>query len=80
MHRNNISYQLNSLKMLNPTDLTAPVLENWTDQKDKLKAQFPALTDEDLDYEEGKRDEMLSRIQIKLGKTKEEMALIISTL
>ena len=66
--------------MLNPTDLAAPVLENWNDQKDKLKAQFPALTDEDLQYEEGKKDEMLERVQVKLGKTKEEMALIISTL
>lgn len=66
--------------MLNPTDVQAPVLENWNEQKDKLKVQFPTLTDEDLQYEEGKRDEMLTRIQVKLGKTNEEMDLIISAL
>ena len=66
--------------MLNPSDLEVPVLDNWNDQKDKLKAQFPALTDEDLQFEEGKKDEMLEKVQLKLGKTKEEMALIISTL
>lgn len=65
------------------TDLTAtPVLveENWTEQKDKLKAKFSTLTDEDLDYEEGKRDEMIERVHIKLGKTREELIAIIEDL
>jgi len=65
------------------TDLTvAPVLvaDNWVEQKEKLKAQFSNLTDEDLDYEEGKRDEMLSRVQAKLGKTPEELTAIIAGL
>lgn len=65
------------------TDLTAtPVLveETWNDQKEKLKTKFSDLTDEDLNYEEGKRDEMLERVQTKLGKTKEELAVIIAGL
>jgi uncharacterized protein YjbJ (UPF0337 family) len=65
------------------SDLTAtPVLvaENWDEQKEKLKAKFSNLTDEDLDYEEGKRDEMLERVQIKLGKTGEELTAIIAGL
>ena len=66
--------------MLNPTDVKAPVLENWNKQKDKLKVQFPTLTDEDLQYDEDKRDEMLTRVRVKLGKTNEEMDLIISAL
>lgn len=65
------------------TDLTAtPVLvaENRDEQKEKLKAKFSTLTDEDLDYTEGKRDEMIERVHIKLGKTREEMLAIIAAL
>lgn len=65
------------------TDLTTtPVLveDNWAEQKVKLKAQFSNLTDDDLNYEEGKRDEMLSRVQTKLGKTPEELTAIIAGL
>lgn len=65
------------------TDLTAtPVLveKTWNDQKEKLKTKFSDLTDEDLNYEEGKRDEMLERVQTKLGKTREELAAIIAGL
>ena len=38
------------------------------------------LTDNDLMFEEGKKDEMLGKLQIKLGKTKEELDKIIAGL
>jgi uncharacterized protein YjbJ (UPF0337 family) len=57
-----------------------PGKANWSDQKTKLKAKFTTLTDTDLQYEDGKKDEMMTRIQQKLGKSKEELATIISTL
>ncbi|MCC6461782.1 MAG: CsbD family protein [Saprospiraceae bacterium] len=53
---------------------------NWNEQKGKLKQQFAVLTDNDLLYEEGKKEEMLGKIQIKLGKTKEELHSIIASL
>lgn len=53
---------------------------NWNEQKGKLKQQFATLTDNDLMFEEGKKSEMLGRLQIKLGKTKEEIEHIISAL
>ncbi len=53
---------------------------NWNEQKGKLKQQFATLTDNDLMLEEGKQDEMLGRLQIKLGKTKEEIHKIIEAL
>jgi len=34
----------------------------------------------DLMFEEGKKEEMFGRLQIKLGKTKEELRKIISEL
>ena len=51
---------------------------NWNEQKGKLKQKFAVLTDNDLMYEEGKRDEMLGILQIKLGKTKEELEKILN--
>ena len=53
---------------------------NWNEQKGKLKQKFAVLTDNDLMYEEGKKEEMYGKLQIKLGKTKEELHKIISTL
>ena len=52
----------------------------WHEQKGKLKQKFADLTDNDLMYEEGKREEMLGKLQIKLGKTKEELHDIIEAL
>ena len=53
---------------------------SWNERKGKLKQKFGFLTDNDLLLEEGKTEEMLGRLQIKLGKTKEELRKIISTL
>lgn len=53
---------------------------NWNEQKGKLKQKFAVLTDNDLLYEEGKQDEMYGRLQIKLGKSKEELHKIIEEL
>ena len=51
---------------------------NWNEQKGKLKQQFANLTDDDLMFAEGKKDEMLGKLQIKLGKTKEELQKIMT--
>ena len=59
---------------------TTEVTGNWNEQKGKLKQKFATLTDDDLLFAEGKRDEMLGKLQIKLGKTKEELRDIISGL
>ncbi len=53
---------------------------NWNETKGKLKQKFAMLTDSDLLLAEGKQDEMLGRLQIKLGKTKAEIHQIISEL
>jgi uncharacterized protein YjbJ (UPF0337 family) len=53
---------------------------SWNEQKGKLKQKFASLTDNDLIFEQGKRDEMIGRLQIKLGRTKEELYKIIVAL
>lgn len=52
---------------------------NWNEMKGKLKQRFAVLTDNDLMYEEGQRDEMLGKLQIKLGKTKEELTKLMES-
>jgi len=53
---------------------------NWNETKGKLKQKFAMLTDSDVLLVEGKQDEMLGRLQTKLGKTKDEIHKIISEL
>jgi uncharacterized protein YjbJ (UPF0337 family) len=59
---------------------TKEIKGNWNTTKGKLKQKFAMLTDNDLMFAEGKKDEMIGRLQIKLGKTKEEMQKIIAAL
>lgn len=47
---------------------------NWNQIKGKLKKKYGNLTDDDITYIEGEDDEMLGRLQEKLGKTKKEIA------
>lgn len=53
---------------------------NWNELSGKLKQLFANLTDDDLLFIEGKEEELLGRLQQKLGKTKEELREIISKL
>ncbi len=62
--------------MINETEMT----EDWNEQKGKLKQQFALLTDNDLLFEAGKKDEMLIKLQIRLGKTKEQLRLLMESL
>jgi len=59
---------------------TTEVKGNWNQQKGLLKQKFANLTDNDLMYENGKKDEMLGKLQIKLGKSKEELDTLLKSL
>jgi uncharacterized protein YjbJ (UPF0337 family) len=63
-------------KNMNKTEVKG----NWNEQKGKLKQKFAVLTDNDLMYEEGKKEEMFGKLQIKLGKTREELHRIVNSL
>ncbi len=55
------------------TDAKFQIQGSWKEIKGKLKQKYADLTDDDLLYEEGKDDELLGRLQRKLGKTIEEV-------
>jgi len=60
---------------MNKTELKG----NWEEQKGRLKQKFATLTDNDFLFAEGKKDEMLGKLQIKLGKSKEELHKIMQS-
>jgi uncharacterized protein YjbJ (UPF0337 family) len=45
----------------------------WNEVKGKLKQKYAQLTDDDLTFAEGKDEELLGRLQQKLGKSEEDL-------
>lgn len=52
----------------------------WNSKKEKIKQQYPLITDEDLKFYDGKEMVMIDRLGYKLGMTLEEMRKIINAL
>jgi uncharacterized protein YjbJ (UPF0337 family) len=46
---------------------------SWNEVKGKLKQKYGQLTDDDLTFAEGTEDELLGRLQKRLGRTKDEL-------
>ena len=44
---------------------------DWNIIKGKLKQKWAKLTDDDLQYAEGKHDELIGRLQKRTGETRE---------
>ncbi len=59
---------------------TTVIKGNWNELKGKLKQNYGNLTDDDLIYAEGKEDEMVGRLQKKLGKSKDEISRLLADL
>lgn len=52
---------------------------NWEAQSQQLKSKFKQLTDEDLKFEFGKEQELLSRVENKLHKRRDEVINILNS-
>lgn len=53
---------------------------HWNEIKGKLKQKYAQLTDDDLIFAEGKEDELLGRLQKRLGRSKEDVRAEIERL
>ncbi len=53
---------------------------NWDEVKGKLKQKYAILTDDDLLFVKGKEEELLGRLEKKLGHTKEQIRHAIEKL
>ena len=61
----------------NKTTETFKVTGDWAPQATQLKEKFSQLTDEDLKFEPGKEEELLTRVETRLNKKREEVINII---
>jgi uncharacterized protein YjbJ (UPF0337 family) len=52
----------------------------WNELKGKLKQKYAQLTEDDLLYAKGKEDELLGRLQKKLGQGQDEIRKVIASL
>jgi uncharacterized protein YjbJ (UPF0337 family) len=59
---------------------TSELTVNLYEEKGRLKQKFASLTDDDLLYEEGKREEIFGRHQFRLGQTDDELDRFMSSL
>ena len=50
---------------------------NWSAQSKQLKEKYPQLTDSDLKFEVGKEEELLTRLQTRLHKNRQEVIAAI---
>ena len=56
---------------------TLKIKGNWNEAAGKLKQKYAQLTDDDLLFIEGKEEELLGKLQKKIGKSKEEIRTLI---
>jgi uncharacterized protein YjbJ (UPF0337 family) len=68
---------VNQIRM---TKLTQKILGDWNITKKKLKQKFVSITESDVSLIKGKHEELVNRLQVRLGKTKEEIIKLISDL
>jgi len=54
------------------------IVRSWREQKVMLKWRFPFLSDEDFEFEIGKRENMLIKLSKKLKKTRIELESIFA--
>lgn len=58
----------------------AALKAEWGRQKTKLKAKFPKITNADLDFDQTRKNEMLTKLQLITGRTARELQGIMETL
>lgn len=53
---------------------------SWDEVKERLKENDIDLSDQDLEYEPGKEDELLKRLEVKLDKSPEQLKQYIESI
>jgi uncharacterized protein YjbJ (UPF0337 family) len=78
-----LQHHPNNRTVLNKINMSATsdkIKGNWNELKGKAKQEYGELNDDDLAYQEGQEDELIGRLQQKLGKTKDEVKKWIDSL
>ena len=59
---------------------TLDIKGNWNEIKGKLKQKYSDLTDDDLLYIKGKEEELIGKLQKKMGKSRQRIVAEIESL
>jgi len=65
---------------MNATETKLNLKGNWNVVKGKLKQSYGQLTDDDLAFSEGQEDELVGRIQKRLGNSVAEVRQLLQKL
>lgn len=55
-------------------------MTNWREKKEKLKQKLAKIAEDKKLLDDGKMEEVLGRLELKLGKSKEALRRLISKL
>ena len=56
------------------------IIRSWREQKVMLKWKYPFLSDEDFVFEDGDKETMLTKLSVKLKKTRKELEALFAEL
>lgn len=56
------------------------IVRSWREQKAMLKMRFPVLSDKDFEFEKDRKEDMLTKLELKLNKTREELESLFAEL
>ncbi len=62
---------------MNITKVNFKISGNWDEQSKALMAQYPLLTVADLQFEVGREDELIKRVETRLNKKYDEVITMI---
>jgi uncharacterized protein YjbJ (UPF0337 family) len=53
---------------------------SWEEVKEKMKENDHTLTDDDLEYTKGKEDDLINRLEKRMGKSREQVIAYIESI
>jgi len=51
---------------------------NWNEQAKELQKEFSELSDSDLEFQDGKEEELLTRVKTRLNKSRQQVIDLIT--
>lgn len=69
--------EMEKIDTIHRHDPSFTIKGDWSYRAKQLKREFPDLTDADLLFERGRENELLSRIELRLSKNREEVISLI---
>ena len=60
--------------------ITLHLRSSWEEVKEKMKENDHTLTDDDLEYTKGKEEDLVNRLEKRMGKSREQVIAYIESI